>query len=167
VRQGSVPEFPRRYSEIVQAERREGPTVSGAAPASLKARTLAYLVDLFAIAAAALALTVALFALGFLSFGVSWLLIVPACAAVPAAYSGITLSSPAQATLGMRVLGLTMASLDGKAIDFITGAAHALLFYVFGATMTPFILLIGLARQDRALLHDLALGVRLVARLGG
>jgi uncharacterized RDD family membrane protein YckC len=152
---------------MVRAERREGPAVSGAAPASLKARTLAYLIDLFAIAALALALTAALFVLGFLSFGVSWLLIVPACAAVPVAYSGITMSSPAQATLGMRVLGLTMVSLDGKAIDFITGAAHALLFYVFGATMTPFILLIGLARQDRALLHDLALGVRLVSRSRG
>jgi uncharacterized RDD family membrane protein YckC len=167
VRQGSVPEFPRRYSEIVRAERHEGRAVNTGAPASLKARTLAYLIDLFAITTIALALTVALFALGFLSLGVSWLLIVPACAAVPAAYSGITLSSPAQATLGMRVLGLTMVSLDGKAIDFLSGAAHALLFYVFAATMTPFILLIGLARQDRALLHDLALGVRLVSRLRG
>jgi uncharacterized RDD family membrane protein YckC len=53
--------------------------------------------------------------------------------------------------------------VDGGEIDFLTGAAHALLFYIFGATMTPFILLVALFRRDRALLHDLALRVRLVS----
>jgi uncharacterized RDD family membrane protein YckC len=134
------------------------------APSSLFLRMLAYGVDLFVVGTLALVLTFALFVLGFLSFGASWLLIAPVCAAVPALYSGLTLSSPAQATLGMRLFGLHMRTVEGSRVDFLTGAGHALLFYIFVTTMTPFVLLVGLFRRDRALLHDLVLRVRLVSR---
>jgi uncharacterized RDD family membrane protein YckC len=137
---------------------------SGFAPGSLLLRMLAYVVDLFVIGTIAFMLTFALFVLGFLSFGASWLLIAPVCAAVPAIYSGLTLSSRAQGTLGMRLFGLHMRTVEGGHVDFFTGAGHALLFYVFGTTMTPLILLVGLFRHDRALLHDLVLRVRLVSR---
>lgn len=134
------------------------------APGSLFLRMLAYGVDLFVIGTIALVLTFALFVLGFLSFGASWLLIAPVCAAVPAVYSGLTLSSRAQATLGMRLFGLQLRTVEGSPIDFLTGAGHALLFYIFATTMTPLILLVGLFRHDRALLHDLVLRVRLLSR---
>lgn len=134
------------------------------APGSLFLRMLGYVADLFVVGTLALVLTFALFVLGFLSFGASWLLIAPVCAAVPAIYSGLTLSSPAQATLGMRLFGLRLRTIEGDRIDFLTGAGHALLFYIFVTTMTPLILLIGLFRHDRALLHDLVLRVRLVSR---
>jgi len=62
------------------------------------------------------------------------------------------LSSPAQATLGMRILGPRGCARSRRQDRLPHRAAHALLFYIFGATMTPLILLVGLLRQDRALL---------------
>jgi uncharacterized RDD family membrane protein YckC len=164
VRQASVPEFPHPLAQAERADWGRASRTAGLVPASLTRRVLAYVIDLIAIGMIALALTLALLALGFLSFGASWFLIFPVLAATPAVYSGLTLSSPAQATLGMRIFGLALRSLDGAPIDFLTGAAHALLFYVFGTTLTPFILIIGLVRQDRALLHDIVLRVRLTSR---
>jgi uncharacterized RDD family membrane protein YckC len=165
--QTSVPEFPGPVGATPPREWGRAPISAGWAPAPLSVRVLAYVIDLIAIGTIAFVMTVALIALGFLSFGAGWLLIWPVCVATPAIYSGLTLSSPAQATLGMRIFGLSLRQLDGGDIDFLTGAAHALLFYVFGTTMTPFILLIGLFRQDRALLHDIVLRVRLVSAWGG
>jgi uncharacterized RDD family membrane protein YckC len=136
-------------------------------PAPWLERIVAYILDLMAIGLTGFVLTFALFALGFLSFGASWLLIVPVWLATPALYSGLTLSSPAQATLGMRLLGLSLRRVEGGSIDFLTGAAHALLFYIFEVTMTPFVLLVGVLRQDHALLHDLVLRVRLVSSPAG
>ena len=164
--QTSVPEFPTPLADTPPGNWSRAAASVGVAPASLSMRVLAYFVDLIAIGTIAGALALALFVLGFLSFGASWLLIWPVCVATPAIYSGLTLSSPSQATLGMRVLGLCLRPVDGGGIDFLTGAAHALLFYIFGTTMTPFILLVGLFRHDRALLHDLVLRVRLVSRWG-
>jgi len=161
--QASVPEFPRPMREAPRPDWVSAASPAGFMPAPLSARFFAYCIDLIAIGILAVVLVVALIALGFLSLGVSWLLIWPAWIAAPAIYSGLTLSSHAQATLGMRLLGLSMRSLEGAEIDFVRGAAHALLFYIFGTTMTPLILLVGLLRQDRALLHDLVLRVRLVS----
>ncbi|SEE23885.1 Uncharacterized membrane protein YckC, RDD family [Rhizobiales bacterium GAS188] len=160
--QASVPEFPRRAADMPPGWSARS-SAFDLAPASLTQRVCAYLVDLLVIGSLILALTLALLALALLTFGASLLLIWPVCAATPVIYSGLTLSGPAQATWGMRVLGLHLRPVEGGRIDFLTGAAHALLFYIFGATMTPFILLIGLFRHDRALLHDLALRVRLVS----
>ncbi|MBW0005204.1 MAG: RDD family protein [Hyphomicrobiales bacterium] len=162
--QTTVPQYKSELAGAPGAGWNSPATALGLAPGSLFLRMLAYGVDLFVIGSLALLLTLALFVLGFLSFGASWLLIAPVCAAVPAAYSGLTLSSQAQATLGMRLFGLKMRTVEGTPIDFLTGAGHALLFYVFVTTMTPMILLVGLFRHDRALLHDLVLRVRLVAR---
>jgi uncharacterized RDD family membrane protein YckC len=162
--QTSVPEFPRQIAEMPGSGWSSTVASSGFAPGSLSLRVLAYFVDLIVTGTIAFVLTAALFVLGFLSFGASWLLIVPVCAAIPAVYSGLTLSSPAQATLGMRLFGLHLRTVEGTRVDFLVGAAHALLFYVFGTTMTPLVLLVGLLRRDRALLHDLVLRVRLVSR---
>jgi uncharacterized RDD family membrane protein YckC len=160
--EASVPEFPRRL-EMPPPQWVAPPASAGLAPASLTLRVLAYFLDLLIIGTMALVLTVALFVLGFLSLGASWLLIIPAWMVTPALYSGLTLSSRAQATIGMRLFGLSLRPIEGGHIDFVIGAAHALLFYIFGTTMTPFILIVGLIRQDRALLHDIVLRVRLVS----
>jgi uncharacterized RDD family membrane protein YckC len=164
--QTSVPEFPRSFADVQRPPWNRARTSIGFVPGSLLLRVLSYLVDLVVAGTIAFVLTAALFVLGFLSFGASWLLIVPVCAATPAVYSGLTLSSSAQATLGMRLFGLHLRTVEGGRVDFLTGAAHALLFYIFGTTMTPLILLIGPFRRDRALLHDLVLRVRLVSHWG-
>ena len=157
----SVPEFP-AYAPRATSPM-WNPISSDAAPGSLTLRIFAYLIDLVIVGFIAVVLAGALVVLGFLSFGASWLLIAPVWVATPIAYSGLTLSSRAQATLGMRLFGLRLASVEGHPIDFVTAAAHVLLFYIFASTMTPLILAVGLFRHDRALLHDLVLRVRLVA----
>jgi uncharacterized RDD family membrane protein YckC len=162
--QTSVPQYKTELAGAPGTSWNGAVAAGGFAPGSLFLRMLAYGVDLFVIGTIALVLTFALFVLGFLSFGASWLLIAPVCAAVPAVYSGLTLSSNAEATLGMRLFGLQLRTLEGSRIDFLTGAGHALLFYIFVTTMTPLILLVGIFRHDRALLHDLVLRVRLVSR---
>ncbi|MBV8769792.1 MAG: RDD family protein [Hyphomicrobiales bacterium] len=162
--QTSVPEYEAELAGMPRSDW-DGPlAASGLAPGSLLVRMLAYLVDLLVVGTIACVLTLALFILGFLSFGASWFLIVPVCAATPVLYSGLTLSSRAQATFGMRLFGLHMRTVEGGPVDFLIGAGHALLFYIFTSTMTPFINLVGLFRHDRALLHDLVLRVRLVSR---
>ena len=158
------PEFPRRIDEAQSPDWRYAQAPRELAPAPFSARIGAYLVDLFAIGFLSSIFVAALFALGFLSFGASWLLIWPSWVAAPVVYSGLTLSSPRQATFGMRLFGLAMRPVDGGEVDFITGAAHALLFYVFATTMTPLILAIGLFTSDHALLHDIVLRVRLLRR---
>ncbi|MGC1578480.1 MAG: RDD family protein [Beijerinckiaceae bacterium] len=162
--QTSVPEFPIGLADKPRSDS-SGVWASGElAPASLLSRTLAYVIDLIVVGSIAFVLTAGLVLLGFMSFGAGFFLIPPVCAATPAVYSGLTLSSSAQATLGMRLFGLHMRTVEGGRIDFLTGAGHALLFYVFGVTMTPLILLVGLFRRDHALLHDIVLRVRLVSR---
>ncbi|MBV9114403.1 MAG: RDD family protein [Hyphomicrobiales bacterium] len=162
--QTSVPEYKAELAGMPSSGWNGPLTASGFAPGSLFLRILAYLVDLFVVGVLAFVLTMALFVLGFLSFGASWFLIFPVCAAIPVLYSGLTLSSPAQATLGMRLFGLRMRTVEGGPVDFVIGAGHTLLFYIFTSTMTPLINLVGLFRHDRALLHDLVLRVRLVSR---
>jgi uncharacterized RDD family membrane protein YckC len=165
--QASVPEFPRRASDMPPASRYDAwsprPAGLALAPASLTQRVCAYVVDVFVIGSIIAALSLALLTLALPTFGLTVLLISPVWVATPILYSGLTLSGPAQATLGMRLLGLHLRPVQGGHIDFLVGTAHVLLFYIFAATMTPFILLIGLLRSDRALLHDLALRVRLVS----
>ena len=158
--QASVPEFPQRASI---REDRAPPPYIGAVPATLAARVFAYLIDLVAIACITFVLVLALAVLAFPSLGLSLIAIWPVLVATPILYSGLTLSGRAQATFGMRLLGLRLCPVDGGRIDFLTAVGHSLLFYIFDATLTPLILLVGVFRRDRALLHDLVLRVRLVS----
>jgi uncharacterized RDD family membrane protein YckC len=158
----TVPEFPIRLAEAERQDRRPAPSFRDLVPAPFGARIGAYLIDLVAIGFLSALFIAALFVLGFLSFGASWLLIWPSWIAAPIVYSGLTLSSRRQATFGMRLFGLAMRPVDGGEIDFLTGAAHALLFYVFVTAMTPLTLLIGIFTDDHALLHDIVLRVRLM-----
>lgn len=161
----TVPEFPIRLRETERQDRRPPQGFRDLVPAPFGARIGAYLVDLFAIGCLSVLFIAALFVLGFSSFGASWLLIWPSWIAAPIVYSGLTLSSYRQATFGMRLFGLAMRPVDDGAVDFLTGAAHALLFYVFVTAMTPLILLIGIFfTHDHALLHDIVLRVRLMRR---
>ena len=162
--QASFPEFPRHTADLPPIW--SAPAASpyaGPVPATLTVRVFAYVVDLLAIGAILLVLTLALVTLALPSLGTSLLAIWPVWVATPTLYSALTLSSPAQATFGMRLFGLCLRPVDGGHVDFLTGAGHPLLFYIFGVTMTPFVLLVGLFRYDRALLHDLVLRVRLVS----
>jgi uncharacterized RDD family membrane protein YckC len=74
-------------------------------------------------------------------------------------YSGITVGGARQATLGQRAMDLQMARNDGEPIDFLYGAAHALLFYLSIVFLTPVVLIVCLFDTRKRLLHDIVLGM--------
>ncbi|WP_210483130.1 RDD family protein [Microvirga antarctica] len=127
-------------------------------------RFWAYLVDLIVIAIWSAIVCVAIFMLGFLTFGLGWALfaLVPLTAIL---YNAVTIGGSAQATVGMRFAGL-------KVVDAVTGgrpsglaaAVHALLFYVAVSTFILWAcdILLGLFRDDRRFAHDVLTGLMVI-----
>lgn len=150
-------------------ERFDDPGYAASVPAayvraSLGARFVAYLLDLAFIFGFTMLLATVITVLGVLTFGLGWTLfaILPASGIL---YSAITVGGSRQSTLGMRMLGLrVVAPESGGRVDVITAAVHALLFYVALSTFALWAIdvVIGLARSDRRLGHDLLLGLAVV-----
>jgi uncharacterized RDD family membrane protein YckC len=68
----------------------------------------------------------------------------------------------------MRMMGLKVVDAgSGVPVDKITAAVHALLFYVAAGTFVLWAIdiVVGMARADRRLGHDLITGVALVRRV--
>jgi uncharacterized RDD family membrane protein YckC len=108
--------------------------------------------------------SVALFVLGFLTFGLTWMLLAPLFPIIAVIYSGLTVSGRHRGTIGMRVFGVEMRTMSGQTAPFIVAAVHAVFFYVSISTLTPLVLLFGLFRDDRRLLHDILAGLIAVRR---
>ena len=130
----------------------------------LAGRIGAWLVDFCVIGVLWAIFAFALVILGFLTFGLSWFLLAPLWPIVAVIYSGVTVSGPRRATIGQRMFGVEVRTTTGATAPFIVAAVHAVFFYVSIATLTPFILLFGLIRADRRMLHDLLSGLIAVRR---
>src|SRR5690606_15497135 len=74
-------------------------------------------------------------------------------------YSGLTVGSARQATLGQRAMDLRMERSEGEPIDFLFGASHALLFYLSVVFLTPVVLIVCVLDSRKRLLHDIVLGM--------
>jgi uncharacterized RDD family membrane protein YckC len=74
------------------------------------------------------------------------------------AYYGLTLGSPASATIGMRAMDIEMRTWYGSPAYFVLGAVHAVVFWVTVSMLTPFVLLVCLFNQRRRCLHDMLVG---------
>jgi uncharacterized RDD family membrane protein YckC len=86
-----------------------------------------------------------------------WLL-PPATAIWALVYFGLTLGSPASATLGMRLMDLEMRTWYGAPAYFVLGAVHAIFFWLSVSFFTPLILLVAFFNERGRLLHDMLLG---------
>jgi uncharacterized RDD family membrane protein YckC len=86
-----------------------------------------------------------------------WLL-PPATVVWAVVYFGLTLGSPASATIGMRMMDLEMRTWYGAPAYFVLGAVHAVFFWLSVSFFTPFILLVALFNERGRLLHDMLLG---------
>ena len=73
-------------------------------------------------------------------------------------YYGITLGSPASATIGMRVMDIEMRTWYGAPAYFVLGAVHAIVFWITVSALTPFILLVCLFNDRQRFLHDILVG---------
>lgn len=127
-------------------------------------RVMAWIVDFLIVSVLTWIVFTALGILGFLTFGLTWLLI-PLCAVgTLLAYAAITIGGAKQATIGMRMAGLKVERAVGGAPDGLSAAVHALLFYVAAGTIGLWIatVAIGFLRSDKRMGHDLLTGLVVV-----
>ncbi|MFC7052854.1 RDD family protein [Hansschlegelia quercus] len=127
-------------------------------------RVLAFCVDFCVVLTLTAIASVFIVMLGFLTFGLAWLLFGGVFPAVAILYSGATLGGDRAATWGMRLTGLTARAWSGERPGFAIAAAHVVLLYLSISFLTPLILIFGLFTRRKQLLHDLALGVLFVDR---
>jgi len=127
----------------------------------LARRVVAFLIDFLILAVpvvfAAMFLsvvTIVTFGLGIVFFALLW----PAMVIWAVVYYGMTLGSPASATIGMRVMEIEMRTWYGSPAYFVLGAVHAVVFWVTVSAITPLILLVCLFNGRRRCLHDILVG---------
>ncbi len=131
----------------------------------LSSRLFAFVVDVAAVGILWAVWAFALGFLGFLTFGLAWLILPVLWPLVALFYNGLTVSGPQRGTWGMRIAGIELVRTDGTGLDFVSAAVHAVIFYVSVAVLTPLVLLLGMVRNDRRLLHDLLIGSVAVRRV--
>lgn len=130
----------------------------------LSRRVFAFLIDYAIIALLWIPAAVVVFFLGILTFGLGFFLYPSLFVIVAMLYFGLTMGGPSQASAGMNVMGLALARVDGRPVDFLTAIVHLVLFWIGNALLTPFIVLVGLFTDRGRLLHDLLLGTVMVRR---
>lgn len=130
-------------------------------------RVVAYLIDLVVIAILIVLLAVLIGVSGFLTFGLTWLLYLILIPGTAILYSALSVGGPSMGTFGMRIMGLAAVDAEtGQPVGILIAAVHALMFYVGIGTFFLLVLdvLVGLARHDRRLGHDLLAGLVVIRR---
>jgi len=127
----------------------------------LPRRVLAFAIDVAIILVPVTLAFVIIILFGLVTFGLGWALLgllYPGTVIWALAYYGLTLGSPASATIGMRVMEIEMRTWYGAPCYFVLGAVHAVAFYISVSVLTPFVLLVCFFNQRQRLLHDIVLG---------
>ena len=104
-------------------------------------------------------LAIFIFMFGLVTLGLGWFLFLfygPIAVVWALVYYGLTLGSPASATIGMRMVDLEMRTWYGAPCYFVLGAVHAVAYWLTMAF--PFVLLVALFNDRRRLLHDMLVG---------
>jgi uncharacterized RDD family membrane protein YckC len=130
----------------------------------LSSRCVAFLVDFVVIGVLTGFFGFLLVLLGLFTFFLPWLLLPPLMWIVALFYNGITMSGRNRGTWGMRMTGIGVRLTDGSRVPFINAAVHAILFDVSVSALRPPVLLFGLFRDDRRLLHDCLTGITVARR---
>lgn len=128
----------------------------------LSRRVFAFLIDYAIVLLLCIPAAVIVFFLGVITLGLGFFLYPALFVIVAVLYFGATLSGPSQATPGMRSMGIAMARMDGRRIDFLLATVHIVLFWVVNSVLTPLILLAGLFTERSRLVHDFLLGTVMV-----
>ena len=131
----------------------------------LARRVVAFIIDMIIIALPLAAASMFIFVFGLVTFGLGWALfwlLSPASVIWALVYYGLTLGSPASATIGMRAMEIEMRTWYCAPAYFVLGAVHAVVYWVSVSVLTPFILLLGFFNARRRLLHDILVGTVLI-----
>jgi uncharacterized RDD family membrane protein YckC len=127
----------------------------------LARRMIAFVIDLVIITVPIILVCIFIFLFGLITFGLGWglfFLVIPGSVIWALAYCGVTMGSPASATIGMRTVDIEVRTWYGAPCYFLLGAVHAIAFWVTTSALTPLVLLVGLLNERRRLLHDFLLG---------
>jgi uncharacterized RDD family membrane protein YckC len=148
----SVDIKPHAYDPATQPELFEG---------VLARRVVAFFVDIVVIALPLAFLAIFILMFGLVTLGLGWFLFFfygPIAVVWALVYYGLTLGSPACATIGMRMVDLEMRTWYGAPCYFVLGAVHAIGYWLTVTFLTPFVLLVPLFNDRRRLLHDMLVG---------
>jgi uncharacterized RDD family membrane protein YckC len=127
----------------------------------LARRFIAFLIDVIIIAIPVIFAALFIFIFGVITLSLGWMLyglLWPAAVIWPICYYGYTFSSPASATIGMRIMDLEMRTWYGAPAYFVLGAVHAIAYWLTVSFFTPFVLLVAFFNHRRRLLHDMLVG---------
>jgi uncharacterized RDD family membrane protein YckC len=127
----------------------------------LARRLIAFVIDLVIIMVPVAFACLFILIFGFVTFGLGWLLfglVMPGAAIWALIYCGVTMGSPASATIGMRMVDLEIHTWYGAPCYFLLGAVHAIVFWITVSVLTPLVLVVGLLNERQRLLHDFVLG---------
>ena len=131
----------------------------------LSRRLLAFFIDVIIIAVPVMVAAIVIFLFGIVTLGLGWMLfwlLSPASIVWALLYYGLSMGSPASATIGMRAVELEIRTWYGAPAYFVLGAVHAVVYWVSVSVLTPLILLVGLFDGRRRLLHDMLVGTVLI-----
>lgn len=128
----------------------------------LSRRVFAFVIDYLIILLLCIPAAVVVFFLGIITLGLGFVLYPALFVIVALLYFGLTLGGPNQASPGMRAMGVAMARLDGRRMDFLTAVAHTVIFWIINSVLTPLILLVGLFTERSRLVHDMLLGTVII-----
>ncbi len=128
----------------------------------LSRRVFAFVIDYAIVLLLCIPAAVIVFFLGVITLGLGFFLYPALFVIVAVLYFGMTLGGPSQATPGMRAMGIAMARMDGRRIDFLLSTVHIVLFWVINSVLTPLILLAGLFTERSRHVHDFLLGTVIV-----
>ena len=131
--------------------------------AVIRKRSVAFIIDAIIILALTAIAYVAVAVLGVLTLGLAWLLFGLVFPAVGLGYNAITVGGPNSATIGMRMMGLTVPMWYGGKVTPLIAAFHALLFWFSLVIFFP-ILLWAFFDQRKRCLHDILAGVVVINR---
>jgi uncharacterized RDD family membrane protein YckC len=126
--------------------------------AVIRKRFVAFVIDAIIILALTAIAWVAVAILGVITLGLAWLLFGLVFPAVGLGYNALTVGGPNSATIGQRMMGLTVSMWYGGKVTPLIAAFHALLFWFSLVIFCP-ILLWAFFDQRKRCLHDILAGV--------
>lgn len=130
----------------------------------LTRRVIAFLIDSAIMVVMTVAVSLVGIVLGFLTFGVAWIVLPFLIVFVLLAYYAMTLGSHGRATIGMGMMDLVLTPTRGAPLDGWKILIHPLIFWITVWIAWPFSLLIALLTPRRELVHDLVTGTLMLRR---
>ena len=125
-------------------------------------RVLAFFIDYAIVLALCVPVAILIFFIGIFTLGLGFFLYPLLFLLVAIPYVGMSMGGPNQATPGMRMMGIRVARLDGRPVDFMLAVVHGVQFWALNAVLTPFILLATLVLDRKQTVHDWLLGTVVV-----